>query len=194
MRVEWRSGPPATGFLTVEVEVIVQMCVLASNVPYQDTVPLEVVVTFGLALVDLTTGDFLTTELESTAALLAELERLRPAEIIFPTEATGLRDLLRGAFQIMSGYDDWTFAPETAFFTVREQFKVATLDGFNSREILTEETNRSGEAARFEAGQCPLIFGRKLINDAAAFQSRWQCLPGVSFHFEVIAEARMRRE
>src|SRR6267378_2511867 len=54
----------------------------------------------GLALVALTTGDFLTTELESDAALLAELERLRPAEIIFPSEATSLRDLLRDAFKI----------------------------------------------------------------------------------------------
>jgi len=89
---------------------------------------------FGLALVDLTTGDFLTTELENDSALLAELERLRPAEIIFPTEATALRDLLRGAFQILSGYDDWTFAPETAFFTVKEQFKVASLDGFGLKE------------------------------------------------------------
>src|SRR6478609_4246558 len=53
---------------------------------------------FGLALVDLTTGDFLTTELENDATLLAELERLRPAEIIFPTEAVSLRDQLRGAF------------------------------------------------------------------------------------------------
>ena len=89
---------------------------------------------FGLALVDLTTGDFLTTELENDSALLAELERLRPAEIIFPTEATALRDLLRGAFQILSGYDDWTFAPETAFFTVKEQFKVASLDGFGLKD------------------------------------------------------------
>ena len=89
---------------------------------------------FGLALVDLTTGDFLTTELEDQTALLAELERLRPAEIIFPTEATSLRDLLRGAFQILSGYDDWTFAPETAFYTVKEQFKVASLDGFGLKD------------------------------------------------------------
>ena len=36
--------------------------------------------TFGLALVDLTTGDFVTTELEAGPALLTELERLRPAE------------------------------------------------------------------------------------------------------------------
>ena len=89
---------------------------------------------FGLALVDLTTGDFLTTELENDAALLAELERLRPAEIIFPTEAASLRDLLRGPFQILSGYDDWTFAPETAFFTVKEHFKVASLDGFGLKD------------------------------------------------------------
>jgi DNA mismatch repair protein MutS len=89
---------------------------------------------FGLALVDLTTGDFLTTELENDSALLTELERLRPAEIIFPTEAVSLRDLLRGAFKILSGYDDWTFAPETALFTVREHFKVATLDGFGLKD------------------------------------------------------------
>jgi DNA mismatch repair protein MutS len=89
---------------------------------------------FGLALVDLTTGDFLTTELEDQTALLAELERLRPAEIIFPTEAISLREILRGAFPILSGYDDWTFAPETAFFTVKEHFKVATLDGFGLKE------------------------------------------------------------
>ena len=89
---------------------------------------------FGLALVDLTTGDFLTTELENDSALLAELERLRPAEIIFPTEAVSLRELLRGAFQILSGYDDWTFAPETACFTVKQHFKVASLDGFGLKE------------------------------------------------------------
>ena len=89
---------------------------------------------FGLALVDLTTGDFLTTELENDGALLAELERLRPAEIIFPGEASPLRDLLRDSFKILSGYDDWTFAPETALFTVREHFKVATLDGFGLKD------------------------------------------------------------
>src|SRR4249920_1556124 len=42
---------------------------------------------YGLAVVDLTTGDFKVTELENEAALLAELERLRPAEIVIPGEA-----------------------------------------------------------------------------------------------------------
>ncbi len=90
--------------------------------------------TFGLALVDLTTGDFMTTELEAGPALLTELERLRPAEIIYPGEAAALRDLLRDSFKILNSYDDWTFAPETALFTVREHFKVASLDGFGLKD------------------------------------------------------------
>jgi DNA mismatch repair protein MutS len=89
---------------------------------------------FGLALVDLTTGEFLTTELEDETALLAELERLRPAEIIYPTEKTFVRDALRDSFKILNGYDDWTFAPETAVFTVRDHFKVASLDGFGLKD------------------------------------------------------------
>ncbi|MGA9450406.1 MAG: DNA mismatch repair protein MutS, partial [Verrucomicrobiia bacterium] len=124
--------------------------------------------TFGLALVDLTTGDFLTTEVEGDSALLTELERLRPAEIIYPGEAVVLRDLLQGGKGnsnvenepltrpaatlsppergegsvasksnfgwILNGYDDWTFAPETALFTVRDHFKVASLDGFGLKD------------------------------------------------------------
>ena len=85
---------------------------------------------FGLAFVDLTTGDFKTTELEHQAALLAELERLRPAEIIIPGGAHSLRALLQSGFPILNGYDDWVFAPETAQFTLRDHFKVASLDGF----------------------------------------------------------------
>lgn len=86
--------------------------------------------TFGLAVADLTTGRFQTTEVASETALLTELERLRPTEIVYPAEASALHELLRGAFANLSGYDDWVFAPETAQFTLREHFKVATLDGF----------------------------------------------------------------
>jgi DNA mismatch repair protein MutS len=112
---------------------------------------------FGLALVDLTTGDFMTTELETDSALLTELERLRPAEIIYPGEAAVVRELLgsrrreeadppavssarlvtsapTGQGWVLSGYDDWTFAPETALFTVRDHFKVASLDGFGLKD------------------------------------------------------------
>ena len=52
--------------------------------------------TFGLAFVDLTTGDFMTTEVEGDAEVLTELQRLRPAELIYPGEAGAVRDLLQG--------------------------------------------------------------------------------------------------
>jgi DNA mismatch repair protein MutS len=88
---------------------------------------------FGIAVADLTTGRFQTTELDHETALLTELERLHPSEIIYPAESAALHELLRGGFSNLSAYDDWVFAPETAQFTLREHFKVATLDGFGLR-------------------------------------------------------------
>jgi DNA mismatch repair protein MutS len=89
---------------------------------------------FGLAFVDFTTGDFCTTEVEGGAALLAELERLRPAEIVLPAEqAAALRKLGCGS-AIVSEYDDWVFVPETAQFTLRDHFGVASLDGFGLKD------------------------------------------------------------
>ncbi len=111
----------------------------------------------GLACVDLTTGDFQVTEVAAEAALLAELERLRPAEIILPGESATLADLLGGRRResaptppaesqralpsaatgfgwVVTRYDDWAFAPETAQFTLRDHFKVAGLDGFGLRD------------------------------------------------------------
>ena len=45
-----------------------------------------------------------------------------------------MRDVLQDSFKILNGHDDWVFAPETAVFTVREHFKVASLDGFGLKE------------------------------------------------------------
>ncbi len=134
----------------------------------------------GLALADLTTGDFIATELESEAGLLTELQRLQPAEIIYPAESQALAALLSGEGAspfgspgtpgvtteltqdsagwnvpptrapggrrsaspdaprqfgwILDGYEGWAFAPETAVFTVRDHFKVASLDGFGLKD------------------------------------------------------------
>src|SRR5687768_2866013 len=68
----------------------------------------------GLAVVDLTTGAFKTTEVDEEPALLAELDRLRPAEIVVPDGAADLKASLAGSFTAVQGYEDWTFAPETA--------------------------------------------------------------------------------
>ena len=120
---------------------------------------------FGLALVDFTTSDFNATELENETTLMTELERLRPAEIIYPGANAAVGRLLAGGNPpqapsrrgtgtqttteitpeevgsgaawnlrwVLNGYDDWVFAPETAQFTLRDHFKVASLDGFGLR-------------------------------------------------------------
>ena len=89
---------------------------------------------FGLAAADLTTGDFTATEIEGELALHAELERLAPAEIILPSAAENLAALARGQAPVLNPYEDWVFAPETAQFTVRDHFKVVTLDGFGLKD------------------------------------------------------------
>jgi len=104
--------------------------------------------TSGIAVVDLTTGDFRTTETEGDAELLTELDRLRPAETIYPGEAASLRPLLQGAPGILIGHDDWVFAPETAVFTVREHFKVAALDGFGLKGRIAA-TGAAGAALHY---------------------------------------------
>lgn len=102
---------------------------------------------FGLAVVDFTTGEFRVTELEDERTLGTELERLRPAEIIVPMGDDALMSCLGvdpeakgsevrphgGGRGVITPYEDWAFGPETAPFTLREHFKVETLDGFGLR-------------------------------------------------------------
>ena len=90
----------------------------------------------GIAIVDLTTGDFLTTEVDSDASLMAELERIRPAEIVYPAEKADLKETLSQRFQYLNPHEDWVFDPDNAVLAMRDHFKVASLDGFGlkSRE------------------------------------------------------------
>ena len=85
---------------------------------------------FGLAFVDLTTGVFKTTALKEEEELMAELERLRPAELIHPSESARVIGILKSRPCLAIPCEDWAFAPETAQFTLRDHFKVASLDGF----------------------------------------------------------------
>ncbi|MGD1020678.1 MAG: DNA mismatch repair protein MutS [Verrucomicrobiia bacterium] len=88
---------------------------------------------FGLALVDLTTGDFKVTELLSAEQLHNELTRTRPAEIIVPAEWFDDAKLLLAPLALpVTPHDGWTFERETAFFTLRDHFKTQSLDGFGA--------------------------------------------------------------
>ena len=85
---------------------------------------------FGMAAIDLTTGDFKVAELEDENAMIAELERLNPGEVIYPEESQHMAELLGPHVSVLNGYEGWVFAIETAEFTLKDHFKVAALDGF----------------------------------------------------------------
>lgn len=81
---------------------------------------------YGFAFVDLTTGDFRLTELADDKELADELARVRPAEVLVSEEqAAQFRDV-RG----LVARDGYTFLLDQAYYTLRDHFKVQSLDGF----------------------------------------------------------------
>ena len=67
----------------------------------------------GLAMLDLSTGEFAVEEFPSDAKLAEALERLRPAETLTPSDD-----------------NRWTFSPDAALDCLTRHFRVLSLDGF----------------------------------------------------------------
>ena len=93
--------------------------------------------TIGLALVDLSTGEFQATEFSGPGAqesLRDELQLVRPRETLLPRPQqlfeTSKTSLLDGAGGVESRVEDWVFHPDYAERILREQFGVAELTGF----------------------------------------------------------------
>jgi DNA mismatch repair protein MutS len=90
----------------------------------------------GLAFVDLSTGEFQSTEFTGTDAdesLRDELQLLHPRETLLPRPQqlfeTAKTSLLEGAGGVESCLEDWIFQREYAERILREQFGVAELTG-----------------------------------------------------------------
>ena len=82
--------------------------------------------TFGLAVVDHSTGEFTVAEFPDLQQLEDELTRLSPSELLISDEQLqefgGLRHIL--------SYDGYAFLLDQAVHTLRDHFKVQSLDGF----------------------------------------------------------------
>ena len=84
---------------------------------------------YGLAYVDVTTGEFAVTELggaEAVATLAAELSRLGPAECLVPWDQAGALALAGP----VTRYDAWRFEPESARDRLLRHLRVRSLEGF----------------------------------------------------------------
>src|ERR1700733_5259034 len=86
---------------------------------------------YGLALLDVSTGEFRVTEVNSFHALEDELARFSPSEVLVPDSD---EDLVR-KIPRASSYDGYTFELEQASYLLREQFCVQSLDGFGCSEM-----------------------------------------------------------
>jgi DNA mismatch repair protein MutS len=87
-------------------------------------------VRYGVALLDVSTGEFRVSEVTSFGALQDELTRFTPSEVLVPDSD---EELLR--IQRASGYDSYAFEREHATYLLTEQFHVQSLDGFGCSEM-----------------------------------------------------------
>ena len=89
----------------------------------------------GIAFVDISTGEFATTQLESESVgllVLEELARLQPREVIVPESWSEGVKLPPGCH--LSKTPDWRFEFTTAEDALRTHFRVKTLDGFGLKD------------------------------------------------------------
>lgn len=85
----------------------------------------------GLAYCDLSTGEFRLTELDSLPALLDELARISPAEILIPDHQTDAFKQVTPQAPV----DGYVFEFEPASELLRAHFKVHSLDGFGCADL-----------------------------------------------------------
>ncbi|HID20012.1 MAG TPA: DNA mismatch repair protein MutS [Methanophagales archaeon] len=89
----------------------------------------------GIAIVDVSTGEFSVTELEDDSSLLNEVERVNPAEIILPDSLELELDTCT-----ISRYDDYYFDYKNAYTTLINHFGVISLDGFGCGDLKVDIT------------------------------------------------------
>lgn len=95
---------------------------------------------FGLASLDISTGDFKTTELEDKDDLQNELYRLNAPECLVQEtvfnkwkEENSFPNISRHI--LWTPLDDWIFSVENAEELLKRRFQVASLDGFGCRNL-----------------------------------------------------------
>ncbi len=88
---------------------------------------------YGLAIADVSTGEFYTTEVDSSRKIMDELYKYAPSEIIcndaFTISGFDIEQIKERLNICLSPLDDWYFNDETATKTVLEHFHVKQLEG-----------------------------------------------------------------
>ncbi len=93
---------------------------------------------YGLAIADVTTGDFYTTEVETDRKLLDEISKFAPSEIVcneaFYVSGVDLEDLRHRLNIVISSLESWYFDDEMCKRTLSEHFHAATMEGLGLKD------------------------------------------------------------
>jgi len=88
---------------------------------------------YGIAIADVTTGDFFVTEVDSERKLLDELNKFSPSEIIcneaFYMSGIDVNDMRERLRIAVTALDSWYFGDDLAKETLLSHFKIHTLEG-----------------------------------------------------------------
>ncbi|MDE0010582.1 MAG: DNA mismatch repair protein MutS [Candidatus Poribacteria bacterium] len=96
--------------------------------------------TYGVAVADLSTGEFLVTELTDPARLWAEIHRFSPKECLFSDtlEDEAMFERLKAELKVTLNFlPDWRFELDTARTELLEHFQTISLDGFGCEHLPT---------------------------------------------------------
>ena len=94
---------------------------------------------YGIAIADVTTGDFMVTEVEKSRTLLDEIYKFSPAEIIcnesFCMSGVDLDELKNRLHICMNPLEGWYFDDELCVRTIKEHFHVSALEGLGLKDF-----------------------------------------------------------
>lgn len=97
--------------------------------------------TFGIAVADISTGDFLVTEVESERELTDEINKFSPSEIIcneaFYVSGVDIEDIRNRYHAVVSSLDNHFFSDEVCRKILKEHYKVGSLAGLGLEDYDT---------------------------------------------------------
>ena len=93
---------------------------------------------YGISIADISTGDYLVTEVENQRKLLDEITKFTPTEIIcnqsFLVSGVDTEDLKQRFGTSIYGLEDWYFDDDLCKRTLKEQFQTDSLEGLGLKD------------------------------------------------------------
>lgn len=94
---------------------------------------------YGLAIADVTTGDFYVTEVDTDRKLIDEISKFAPSEIVcneaFFVSGVDLEELRHRLNIVISSLENWYFDDELCKRTLSEHFHAATMEGLGLKDF-----------------------------------------------------------